>query len=68
MLFPTITAIAISMHTYSGLVYPFQTKYDRDIKQSSNTIALSRNLGFPKGIAIIPTTVIEINVIKVSLL
>ena len=62
-----ISATAIGMHAYSGLVYPLQTKNDRDAKQSSNTIALSRNLGFPKGIAIRPTIVIDISVIKDSL-
>jgi hypothetical protein len=62
-----ITANAIGTQAYNALVYPFQIKNDKDAKQSSKTIALSRNLGFPKGIAIRPIIVIDIRVIKDSL-
>jgi hypothetical protein len=43
-----------------------EIKTDSVANEISNIIALSMNLGFPNGIAIIPSTVIETKVIRVA--
>lgn len=61
-----ITRTAIGIHAYRVLLYPFHMKADIVANDNSNIIALSMNLGFPKGIAIKPSTVIEIKIITVA--
>ena len=63
---PKITKMAIGIHAYSALLYPFHMKADIVANDNSSTIALSMNLGFPNGIAIKPSTVIETKIITVA--
>lgn len=61
-----ITKTAIGIHAYSALLYPFHMKADIVANDNSNTIALSMNSGFPNGIAIKPSTMIEMRVVSVA--
>jgi hypothetical protein len=65
-LLPTITKTAIGIQAYNALLYPFHIKNDNVANDNTNTIALSMNLGFPNGVAIIPSAVITTRIIKVA--
>ena len=61
-----IIRTAIGIHAYRALLNPFHMKADIVANDNSNTIALSMNSGFPNGIAIKPSTVIETKIITVA--
>jgi hypothetical protein len=65
-LLPIITRAASGIHAYNALLYPFHIKAEREVNDSSKIIALSINLGFPSGIAIKPSAVIETKIISVA--
>jgi hypothetical protein len=65
-LLPIITRAASRIHAYSALLYLFHIKAESEANDSSKIIALSINLGFPSGIAIKPSAVIETKIISVA--
>ena len=65
-LLPTITKAANGIHAYSALPNPLHIKADSATNDSSKTMALSINLGFPNGIAIRPTAAMETKTISVA--
>ena len=65
-LFPTMTKRDNGIQGYSALLYPFHTKTDSVTNDNSKIIALSMNLGFPKGIATKPIATIETKIIRAT--